>query len=108
VTDATNTSTTTLARLLRERDQLFQLHEALADIERARTIDERLRILVDAVGQVGYGRVTTVDGVSVPHRTSVVASISHSVFLDSDELLVPLRAVDGTTVATLILAEPVA
>lgn len=99
-------SASSLARLLRERDQLFQLHEALADIERARTLDERLRILVDAVGQIGYGRVTTVDGDTAPHNANVVASISHSIFLDSDELLVPLRAVDGTTVATLILGEP--
>lgn len=99
-------SATTLARLLRERDQLFQLHEALADVERARTFDARLRILVDAVRQIGYGRVTTVYGVSAPRSASVVASISHSVFLDSDELLVPLRAVDGTTVATLTLGDP--
>ena len=99
-------SASSLARLLRERDQLFQLHEALADIERARTLDERLRILVDAVRQIGYGRVTTVDGDTAPQNANVVASISHSVFLDSDELLVPLRAVDGTTVATLILGDP--
>jgi PAS domain S-box-containing protein len=95
-----------LARLLRERDQLFQLHEALADVERARTREERLRILVDAVRQIGYGRVTTVDGVSAPRGARVVEVISHSLFFDTDELLVPLRAVDGTTVATLILGEP--
>lgn len=61
---------------------------------------------MDAVGQIGYGRVTTVDGVSAPPSANVVAAISHSLFLDSGELLVPLRAVDGTTVATLILGEP--
>ena len=98
-------SATTLARLLRERDQLFQLHEALADIERARTLEERLHILVDAVRHIGYGEVKTVSGVPAPH-TRIVASISHSLFLDSNELLVPLRAVDGTTVATLILGQP--
>ncbi|HMA22973.1 MAG TPA: PAS domain S-box protein, partial [Gemmatimonadaceae bacterium] len=98
--------TTALARLLRERDHLFRLHEALADVERARSLDERLRILVDAVRQIGYGRVTTFDGGSAPPTAKVVASISHSAFLETEELLVPLRAVDGTTVATLILGGP--
>jgi hypothetical protein len=112
VTDATpkppepTASAISLARLLRERDQLFQLHEALADVERARTREERLHILVDAVRQIGYGRVTTVDGMSMPSVTNVARSISHSLLLDSGELLVPLRAVDGTTVATLILGDP--
>jgi len=99
-------SAAALARLLRERDQLFQLHEALADVERARTRDERLRILVDAVRQIGYGRVATVNGDSTPAPARVVATISHSLLLDSDELLVPLRAVDGAIVATLTLGDP--
>ena len=42
------------------------LHEALADVERARTLDERMRILVDAIRRVGYGRVDTVDSYTMP------------------------------------------
>ncbi len=95
----------TLARLLRERDQLVLLHEALADVERARTLDERLRILVQAIQKVGYSRVDTISNYATPADTAVVASISNSVFLGSGELIVPVRAVGGTTVATLILAE---
>jgi PAS domain S-box-containing protein len=95
-----------LERLLRERDQLFLLHEALADIERARTLADRLRILVHAMQRMGYGRVDTVDGYVMPAEANVVALISNSAFLDSDELIVPLRAVDGATVATLVLGDP--
>jgi PAS domain S-box-containing protein len=99
-------SPTTLARLLRERDQLFLLHEALADVERARTLDERLRILVQAIQRLGYGEVETVSGYSIPSSANVVSLISNSAFLDSGELVVPLRTVSGATVATLVLRQP--
>ena len=99
-------SATSLARLLRERDQLLLLHEALADVERARTIDERLRILVDAIQRVGYGRVERVDGYTMPSEAAVVAWISHSAFLNTNELIVPLRTAAGEVHATLILGEP--
>jgi PAS domain S-box-containing protein len=105
-TDFNASSPTALARLLRERDQLFLLHEALADVERARTLDERLRILVQAIQRVGYGHVRTVEGYAMPAASNVVSLVSNSAFLDSGELVVPLRAVDGATVATLVLAEP--
>jgi PAS domain S-box-containing protein len=95
-----------LERLLRERDQLFLMHEALAEIERARTLGDRLRILVQAIQRMGYGRVETIDGYDVPTRANVVALISSSAFLDTNELIVPLRAVDGATVATLVLGDP--
>ena len=94
------------ARLLRERDQLLLLHEALAEVERARTLEERMRILVQAIGRVGYGRVDTVDAYAMPDGASVVAWISNSAFLNSNELIVPVRAVGGATVATLVLGEP--
>jgi two-component system NtrC family sensor kinase len=103
---ATQSSILTQARLLRERDQLFLLHEALADVARARTLDERMRILVDAIRSVGYGRVDTVPSYTMPDHAAVVAWVSHSVFLDSKELIVPVRTVSGTAVATLILGEP--
>jgi PAS domain S-box-containing protein len=96
----------TQARLLRERDQLILLHEALADVERARSLEERMRILVDAIRRVGYWRVETVDSYTMPDDVSVVAWISNSVFLSSQELVVPVRTVGGTAVATLVLGEP--
>ena len=71
-------SPTALARLLRERDQLFQLHEALAEVEGAHEKDERLRILVEAVKQIGYGRVATIEGAPAAESATVMASISHS------------------------------
>jgi PAS domain S-box-containing protein len=104
--DAPGSSILSQARLLRERDQLFLLHEALADVERARTLEERMRILVDAIRRVGYGRVDTVDAYTMPEDVSVVAWISNSVFLNSNELIVPVRTVGGTAVATLVLGEP--
>jgi PAS domain S-box-containing protein len=105
VDTSAGTSADALARLLRERDQLFLLHEALAEVERARTLDERLEILVQAIGRVGYGRVDTVHDYLMPEQALVVAHISHSTFLDSNELVVPVRAVGGATVATLVLGD---
>ncbi len=102
----TGASSAGLERLLRERDQLLLLHEALADVERARTLDERLRILAEAIQKIGFARVETTAGYSMPPTTRLVAQISNSSFLDSNELLVPLRTADGATIATLILGEP--
>ena len=47
-----------MVRLIRERDNLFLLHEALAEVERASSLPERLRIFVDAIQKIGFGRVT--------------------------------------------------
>ena len=47
-----------MVRLIRERDNLFLLHEALAEVERAPSLLERLRIFVDAIQKIGFGRVT--------------------------------------------------
>ena len=47
-----------MVRLIRERDSLFLLHEALADVERAATLEARLRVFVDAIQKIGFGRVT--------------------------------------------------
>ena len=43
--------------LQRERDHLLLLHEALAEVERAPTMAERLRVFVEAIRRVGFGRV---------------------------------------------------
>lgn len=95
-----------LARLVRERDRLLLLHEALAEVERARTSEERLRVLAQAIQRVGFARVTTVDDYVMPPMANVVALISNSAYLDSDELIVPLRVVGGAQIATLVLGAP--
>ena len=98
-------SPATIERLLQERNQLFLLHEALADVERARSADDRLRILAQAIQRLGYGSVETVEDYAMPAAANVVSLISNSAYLDTKELVVPLRAVDGATVATLILRD---
>jgi PAS domain S-box-containing protein len=105
---STSESTTpfSLARLVRERDRLLLLHEALAEVERARTLDERLRVLTCAIQRIGFARVETIDDYVMPDHAGVVALISNSTYLDSTELIVPLRAVGGAAVATLVLGEP--
>jgi hypothetical protein len=45
-------------QLERERDHLLLLHEALTHVERAPSLDAKLRVLVDAIRRVGFGRVT--------------------------------------------------
>ena len=95
-----------LERIARERDELLLLHEALAEVERARTLDDRLRILAEAIQRIGFARVETTAGYSMPPTTRLVAQVSNSSFLSSNELLVPLRTADGATIATLILGEP--
>src|SRR4051812_11216550 len=99
------TSPQGLARLLRERDDLFLLHEALADVQRATTLEQRLGILVQAIQRLGYGEVETIDDYS-PGDKNVVARISSSAYLETGELVVPLRAVHGATIATLVLGKP--
>jgi PAS domain S-box-containing protein len=98
-------SPTSVAALLRERDQLFLLHEALAEVERARELEQRLEILVHAIERVGFGRVDTVTDYAMPADARVVSQISNSTFLNSNELIVPVRSVDGVAVATLVLAD---
>jgi two-component system NtrC family sensor kinase len=95
-----------LARLLRERDQLFLLHEALADVQRAATLEQRLGILVQAIQRLGYDEVETIDNYSIASATNVVSLISNSAYLDTGELIVPLREVHGATIATLVLRKP--
>ena len=104
--EARDSSVITLARLLRERDELFLLQEALADVERAHSFDERVGILVAAIRRVGYGRVETVTDYPAPDGTAVAEWISNSAFLNTGELIVPLRSVVGITIATLVLGDP--
>jgi PAS domain S-box-containing protein len=43
--------------LERERDHLLLLHEALAEVERAASVEARLRVFADAIQRLGFGRV---------------------------------------------------
>ncbi|MEP6617892.1 MAG: PAS domain S-box protein [bacterium] len=45
-------------QLEKERDHLLLLHEALTEVERAPTLDARLRVFVEAIRRIGFGRVT--------------------------------------------------
>lgn len=103
---ATEPLVASLDRLQRERDQLLLLHEALAEVARATTPSDRLRVLTQSIRRLGYGRVQAVDGYQMAPGARVISWISKSAFLDSNDLIVPIRAVDGTTVATLIVGEP--
>ncbi|HEX9482962.1 MAG TPA: GAF domain-containing protein, partial [Gemmatimonadaceae bacterium] len=47
-----------LRKVQQERDHLLLLHEALADVERATTLEDRLQIFVAAICRIGFGRVT--------------------------------------------------
>ena len=49
--------TSLVRQLLRERDHLFLLQEAYVQLRRAGTLDERLRIFVNAIREIGFGRV---------------------------------------------------
>jgi len=152
-------------RLQQERDHLLLLHEALGDVERAPTMDARLRVFVEAIRRVGFGRVAITLRDADFNATAVVSAgltadedaqlrdsalpgetwkrrlasierfrVSHSFYLDGrdpwviaelggsiastlepgndpewsprDTLLVPLRSVSGTLIATLVLDEP--
>ena len=152
-------------RLQQERDHLLLLHEALGDVERAPTMEARLRVFVEAIRRVGFGRVTITLRDADFNATAVVSAgltpeqevllrdaalpgatwkrrlasverfrVSHSFYLEGrdpwvkaefgggiastlepgddpewspqDTLLVPLRNVTGTLIATLVLDDP--
>jgi PAS domain S-box-containing protein len=97
---------TTVARLLRERNQLFLLHEALAEVERARTLEDRLSVFETAIKRIGYGRAEAHDDFVMPSAEHVARRISNSIVLTSNDLIVPLRAVGGAALGTLVLGEP--
>jgi hypothetical protein len=75
-------------------------------VERARTLDDRLKILASAIQRLGYGSVETHDDFVMPPIDRVARRISNSIVLASNELIVPLRAVGGAALGTLVLREP--
>ena len=96
-----------LAALARERDDLLLLSEALVDVEAARATDTRLSILKCAIQRLGFRRVETAAPSSTPSVTAPAAVIGNSVLTESGDLVVPLRSVDGTELAALVLGDSV-
>ena len=106
--------------LLRERDHYLALHAALIDVERATSLDERLRIFVNAIHSIGYGRVGIAirEGDHDGPRCIAVGMEAHEVLALSDlrhggaewgaggTHVVPLRTPAGHPVATLVLGDP--
>jgi PAS domain S-box-containing protein len=60
--------------LQRERDHLLLLHEALAEVERAPSLERRLRVFVDAIRRTGFGRVVIALRDAELNATAIVAA----------------------------------
>ena len=73
-----------LHELQRERDHLVLLHEALADVTRAASLEARLEIFVEAIRRVGFGRVTLTLATTEPDEGARQLRISDSHFLDPE------------------------
>jgi len=106
--------------LLRDRDHYLALHASLIDVERATSLDERLRIFVHAIHSIGYGRVGIAirEGDHEGPRCIAVGMESHEVLALSDlrhggaewgvggTHVLPLTTPAGHLVATLVLGDP--
>jgi len=107
--------------LLRDRDHYLALHAALIDVERASSLDERLRIFVHAIQSIGYGRVGIAirEGDHEGPRCIAVGMEERDVLALADlrhggaewgaggTHVIPLRSPAGHPVATLVLGDPV-
>lgn len=107
--------------LLRDRDHYLALHAALVDVARATSLDDRLRIFVNAIHSIGYGRVGIAirEGDHDGPRCIAVGMEQHEVLTLSDlrhggaewgvggTHVLPLRTPAGHPVATLVLGDPV-
>ena len=106
--------------LLRDRDHYLALHAALLDVERATSLDERLRIFVHAIQSIGYGRVGIAirEGDHDGPRCITVGMEPHEVLALADTRaapdwtagnthVLPLRTPAGHPVATLVFGDPV-
>jgi PAS domain S-box-containing protein len=106
--------------LLRDRDHYLALHASLIDVERATSLDERLRIFVHAIHSIGYGRVGIAirEGDHEGPRCIAVGMEAHDVLALSDlrhggaewgvggTHVLPLTTPAGHVVATLVLGDP--
>jgi PAS domain S-box-containing protein len=107
--------------LLRDRDHYLALHAALIDVERAKSLDDRLRLFVHSIQSIGYGRVGIAiregdhDGprcIAVgmePHEVLALSNLrnSDSEWRAGGMHVFPLRTPAGHAVATLVLGNPV-
>ena len=94
-----------LAALARERDDLLLLSESLVDVEAARTTDARLSILRCAIQRLGFRRVDMAERSRSTDVDPQAVATSNSVVTVAGDLVVPLRAVDGTELAALVLGD---
>jgi len=62
-------------QLQQERDHLLLLHEALADVERAPSMDARLHVFVEAIRRIGFGRVTITLRDEELNATAIVTNV---------------------------------
>jgi len=106
--------------LLRDRDHYHALHAALVDVERATSLDERLRIFVHALHSIGYARVGLAirEGDHDGPRCIAVGLEAHEVLALSElrhgradwvtggTHVLPLCTPAGHPVATLVLGGP--
>ena len=107
--------------LLRDRDHYLALHAALIDVERATSLDDRLRIFVHAIQSIGFGRVGIAiragdhDGprcIAVgmePREVLALSDLRHGTaeWGAGGTHVLPLHTRGGHPVATLVLGEPV-
>lgn len=78
--------------LQQERDHLLLLHVALADVERATSMERRLRIFVEAIRRIGFGRVTlTLRDAELNAREIVTSGMS-----DDEDLLLRESPLPGS------------
>ncbi len=63
-----------LGAVLRERDHLLALHEALGELERAPSLERRLSVFADAIHRIGFGRVVITLRDAEMNATAVVAA----------------------------------
>lgn len=106
--------------LLRDRDHYLALHAALVDVERATSLEDRLRIFVNAIHSTGYGRVGIAirEGDHEGPRCIAVGMEERDVLALADlrhggaewgaggTHVLPLRSPGGHPVATLVLGDP--
>jgi PAS domain S-box-containing protein len=110
-----------LRTLLRDRDHYLALHASLIEVERATSLDERLRLFVQAIHSIGYGRVGIAihEGDHGGSRCVAIGMQQHEVLAFSDARpnsdagdvggthVIPLRTPAGHPVATLVLGDAV-
>ena len=71
-------------QLQQERDHLLLLHESLAEVERAPSMDARLHVFVEAIRRIGFGRATIT---LRDEELNATAIVSAGLSVEEEELL---------------------